>query len=514
MPVMRHAASALAIAILLGQSAAQAAAPPGAVFTYQGQLKEGGLPANGTYDLLLRLFDGPTLGHEIGSGVSVDDLVIINGLFTVELDFGAGAFTGDARWLEIAARPGASVETHTVLVGRQPLTAAPYALYAFDSPASAGYWRANANEIYNVNTGNVGIGTSSPGRKLQIGNTATPNSEGMIRLASRSGTQGSNRIWDIGVPETDADSSRFGYSFVIDDTQLGIDPEFMVKWGSGNVGIGTSAPATKLHVDGGTDASPTGGGYFVIGSVGGANLALDNNEIMARNDGVASPLFLNASGGNVLLSNASGRVGIGTSTPQEALDVLGKARIGLTDSNSGFVGTYGLTGNLQAAFTSLAGYPNNGYVGVKYGADWAAGMYVAPNGTGVIYADLKQFRMANPNEPGTEIRYACLEGPEAAAYLRGTGHLVDGRAEIKFPDHFVAVASSVGMTMQLTPLSGDSKGLAVVEKRADGFVVTELLGGKGAYGFDYNVMAVRKGHEDYKVIQLKAEEMPAVPETK
>ena len=91
----------------------------------------------------------------------------------------------------------------------------------------------------------------------------------MIRLASRSGTQGSNRAWDIGVPETDADTSGPGYSFVIDDTQLGTDPEVMVKYGSGNVGIGTTSPSTKLEVAGTTKTDALdveGGAIRVIGA--------------------------------------------------------------------------------------------------------------------------------------------------------------------------------------------------------------------------------------------------------
>jgi hypothetical protein len=124
---------------------------------------------------------------------------------------------------------------------------------AFGTLANAGL-NLNSTSTGNVNLvvggGNVGIGTTTTGRKLQIGSSTVADSEGMIRLASRSGTQGSNRVWDIGVPETDADSSGFGYSFVIDDTQSGTDPEFMVKFGSGNVGIGTAEPGYRLDVGG------------------------------------------------------------------------------------------------------------------------------------------------------------------------------------------------------------------------------------------------------------------------
>jgi hypothetical protein len=104
--------------------------------------------------------------------------------------------------------------------------------------------------------GRVGIGNPAPVRLLNIGSSVTPNSEGMIRLESRSGTDTANRTWDIGVPETDGTVlTGAGYSFVIDDIQLGTTPEFMVKWGTGNVGIGTTEPAAKLDVNGAIKAS-------------------------------------------------------------------------------------------------------------------------------------------------------------------------------------------------------------------------------------------------------------------
>lgn len=110
-------------------------------------------------------------------------------------------------------------------------------------------------------SGNVGIGVTTPDKKLQIGTVGTPNSEGMIRLASRSGAGGASRTWDIGVPETDEDSSGTGYSFVIDDLGT-LSPDFMVKFGSGNVGIGTSGPADRLHVMGALRLD-NGGGRFI-----------------------------------------------------------------------------------------------------------------------------------------------------------------------------------------------------------------------------------------------------------
>ena len=68
-------------------------------------------------------------------------------------------------------------------------------------------------------------------------------------------------------------------------------------------------------------------------------------------------------------------------------------------------------------------------------------------------------------------------------------------------DHFVAVASNVNITVTITPLSADSKGLAVVAKSAAEFSVRELMNGTGSYEFDYMISAVRIGHENYEVIR-------------
>jgi hypothetical protein len=172
------------------------------------------------------------------------------------------------------------------------------------------------------------------------------------------------------------------------------------------------------------------------------------------------------------------------------------------NSESGFIHVFGPNGNLNAAMWQLNGWPNNGFIDVfdSLGQN-QAGMYVDTAGNGVIFADQKNFRIPNPLKPGTEIWYASLEGPEAGTYYRGTAKLENGRAIIYFPDHFTVVASPQGMTVQVVPLSVDSKGLAVTEKAADHIIVQELLGGTGSYSFDFTISAVRKGHENYQVIR-------------
>src|SRR5262249_41597207 len=143
--------------------------------------------------------------------------------------------------------------------------------------------------------------------------------------------------------------------------------------------------------------------------------------------------------------------------------------------------------------------------GASQGITARAGMFVDENGLGVVMADVKSFRVPHPTQPDMDIVYACVEGPEVAVYVRGTAHLVNGEAVISLPDHFASVASPDGMTVQVTPLSADSQGLAVITKRLNGIEVKELHRGTGNYEFDWEVKGVRKGHEDYKVTRPRSE---------
>jgi hypothetical protein len=125
----------LLIAGGIGPAAAQGPEPQaalGTAFTYQGRLTDADGPVNGTCDFTFRLYDegagGALLGTDTKAGVQVND-----GYFSVELDFGADAFTGDARYLQITVNCGSG---DTTLSPRQALTAAPYALYALKAPWS------------------------------------------------------------------------------------------------------------------------------------------------------------------------------------------------------------------------------------------------------------------------------------------------------------------------------------------------------------------------------------------
>ena len=94
-------------------------------FTYQGQLRDGGTNANGTYTMVFKLYDSLSGGNQIGSTLTTSP-TLANGLFTVNLDFGAGAFNGAARWLDITVSNGVA----QTLSPRVQVLPAPYAQFA------------------------------------------------------------------------------------------------------------------------------------------------------------------------------------------------------------------------------------------------------------------------------------------------------------------------------------------------------------------------------------------------
>jgi len=106
----------------------------GTAFTYQGYLTDGDSPADGAYDFIFTLYDDPVVGNQIGPTIVKDDLLVQDGLFTVELNFEPSTdivFDGSALWLEITVRSGDNnMGPYSTLSPRQRLSPAPHAIYA------------------------------------------------------------------------------------------------------------------------------------------------------------------------------------------------------------------------------------------------------------------------------------------------------------------------------------------------------------------------------------------------
>jgi len=116
-------------------------------FTYQGRLNDNNQVANGNYDFEFKLFTALTGGTQDGTPREVLNVAVSNGVFTVLVDFGAGAFPGADRFLEIGVRP-AGGGAYTTLTPRQQVTITPYAIKS--ASATTSDFAINANNAQNA----------------------------------------------------------------------------------------------------------------------------------------------------------------------------------------------------------------------------------------------------------------------------------------------------------------------------------------------------------------------------
>ena len=123
----------------------------GTAFTYQGRLNDSDRSGNGNYDVGFTLFDAAGGGIMI-AGPLTNTVSVSNGLFTTTVDFGAAAFDGNARWLEVAVRTNGAA-AFAALSPRQQLAPTPYAVYAPSAGAASTASMASsiaANTVYNA----------------------------------------------------------------------------------------------------------------------------------------------------------------------------------------------------------------------------------------------------------------------------------------------------------------------------------------------------------------------------
>ena len=179
---MKTAALILAAIIMLASNvSAQTSA-----FTYQGQLRSNNAPANGNFDLQFSVFAAASGGSALTTPISNPTVEVSNGVFTVLLDFGVGAFSGADRWLEIGVRPTGNVNPYTILAPRQLIAATPYAIRAgtagtattVTGPISDAQLSANIARLNTTNTFTGQVTFNNPA------NTFAGNGSGLSNLNS------------------------------------------------------------------------------------------------------------------------------------------------------------------------------------------------------------------------------------------------------------------------------------------------------------------------------------------
>ncbi len=370
-------------------------------------------------------------------------------------------------------------------------------------------------DLYIAPDGKVGIGTSTPATTLHVKGSA--ETMALIESSRTTGTWLRLLNTSTGGVGWNLISTGSGNSegagkllFHNGSFRVAID-------GSGNVGIGTSSPQARLHVN---------GSAFLTGGGGPTTLQILPGQLMG--DAGANTATLDIPG-------TTGRLGVWDHLEVDGQLVVRGDRIylgGGTDwanwrrvelrtepfyggLHAGVIKTYGTNNSENVSIHAMLEDPRRGGLTINdEDSEWAVSMGVILDafGSPVGYLAVrggKAFVVPDPDDPTRDIWYGCIEGPELAMYVRGTARLVNGRARIELPDHFRKLADEQGMTVQLTPRSGESKGLAAVRVSLDGIEVVELLNGRGNYEFDWRVEAVRKEFRDYQVYRPWDDILPA-----
>jgi hypothetical protein len=100
-------------------------------FSYQGQLNAGGIFPTAQYQFTFTLYTAAVGGSVVSVPIQ-QNIQVVNGLFTTDLDFGQ-VFNGTQYWLDIQV--GTALDNEEELSARQPINVVPVAQYALNSPA-------------------------------------------------------------------------------------------------------------------------------------------------------------------------------------------------------------------------------------------------------------------------------------------------------------------------------------------------------------------------------------------
>lgn len=501
----RFIALASVLAMLAGRVMAQG--PLTTAFTYQGELRQSGAPATGTYDLRFRLYSAPTGGTQLGPTLCADNIAVSAGRFAASLDFGP-LFTGQQTFLEIDVRQDtgldcSSVTGFTTLAPRQLITAGPNSLYALaaatagsaGTATNASQFNGQAPSFYQ-NAANLTSGTIPSARlsgsytsSLTLSNTSNSFSgsgAGLTSLNASNLSAGavSDSLLSPNIPRLNAANAfSAGATFL------------------GNVGIGTATPGMTLTVAGDMEMGTGSGDYHRFRIGGGNSNGFIYGSYPAFGDGVhfGYNYYADAAGVGHLIhtDGATSRIGVGYGTialctgavgqaPSTRLyvDPSGNIGVGTISPNARLTvsgGTVSINSSTVGATTVFANAASAQTIGV-YGRGAAYAVYGAGLGTyavyGVanigsygVYADgnlgsngTKSFRIDHPADPENKyLLHYCAESPEVINFYRGAVTLdAAGAATITLPSYFAAI--NTNPSYQLTAIGSAMPALHVEQE--------------------------------------------------
>ncbi|MGC9356858.1 MAG: hypothetical protein ACP5GX_03285, partial [Anaerolineae bacterium] len=256
LPMLLTTLLALLMSVTLRGAYAQGIGPQVQVdtlFTYQGELQDGGAPANGSYDFEFTIFNAETGGSAVVSPFNAEDVTVTDGKFAVDIDVYApdDVFEGSERWIEVGVRPGNSIGGYETLTPRQPIRATPYAFSLWPGAEIVGE-NQDSGSVLNVrNTGVGSANTAIYGWSSAAGVNTTYGLHGQINSNNGAGILGESTA-----------TTGFGY---------GVQGVSDAEGGRGIYGRATSTTGTNYGVYGWTQSQEGRGVYGLANSATGAN---------------------------------------------------------------------------------------------------------------------------------------------------------------------------------------------------------------------------------------------------
>jgi len=314
-------------------------------FTYQGSLKEAGLPANANYDFEFLLFDASTGGNQVGPTNTVIGIPVTNGIFSVRLDFG-NQFSGANRFMEIRVRPTGQPGI-TTLGPRQSMDSAPYSIRTLNAESAATATTAtNATQLggFAANQYLLTNGNGSGLTNLNAGNITTGT------LAIANGGTGS--------------STKNFVDLSTNQTSIGGNKTF-----TGNLTVsGFGGVRTNVNSD-----SNAGLGLSLSNAPKWSVATVNPGQFQIFNDAIGQNAFW--------IDPTNNNVGIGSATPGATLEVGGYTKLGsdapsirvkkLTGTTAANEGgsvliSHGLNSSKILSITAMVNYSGQGWIGTSY----------------------------------------------------------------------------------------------------------------------------------------------------
>jgi hypothetical protein len=467
------------------------------LINYQGMLTDdAGNPLTDTVRITFKIYNDSLSASPINKKweETHSDVSVIDGLFNVMLG-GVSSLNLDFSedyWLDITVEGEHQPERlRFVSVGYAYRAKVADSATVATSTQTGGGWVDDGTIVrLQDSTDAVGIGTAIPRENLHL--------KGSGRVAMQF-DNGGDTSWVI-----ESRSFDKGLAIWLKTLQGGYQVAYFSPQGdtwlvpiSGNLGVGTTSPGVKLHIDGGGDVkvNTPNTGYLIMGSSTGSHIAIDNNEIMAKASGDSiGDLYIQWT--DEARTLIKGKVGIGTAEPGCKLHVAAEG------SGSAVCGEHKSSGNdgvLGGDHEGVSGssYDDVGVYGIS-GSGWGVwGNSVS--GTGVYYtgglAGSGSKSCIVKTSQGPTLLY-CQESPENWFEDFGEGQLSAGRCHIELDPLFLETVTinETNLMKVFIQLNDDCNG-TYVERDRTGFDVIELQGGQSSARFTYRVVAKRSGFE-------------------